>query len=157
VEGQIKRLKILKRQLFGRARLDLLSCRFMRAPRGGPVQARAQCAPAPAHAEIKAAEPHGPDCGGGCGLHREESRSTSRQRVWCRTPRGGERRGGVHAWAALMVGSACLPYIHGTEYPRASPYITKMGPEPNLSGKAHGHTGFSAERVVEVAVRGVQR
>ena len=35
VEGHINRLKMLKRQMFGRARLDLLSRRFVRAPRGG--------------------------------------------------------------------------------------------------------------------------
>jgi transposase len=34
VEGHINRLKMLKRQMFGRARLDLLSRRFLRAPRG---------------------------------------------------------------------------------------------------------------------------
>jgi transposase len=33
VEGQINRLKMLKRQMFGRARLDLLSRRFLLAPR----------------------------------------------------------------------------------------------------------------------------
>jgi transposase len=33
VEGQINRLKMLKRQMFGRARLDLLSRRFVLAPR----------------------------------------------------------------------------------------------------------------------------
>jgi transposase len=33
VEGHINRLKMLKRQMFGRARLDLLSCRFLLAPR----------------------------------------------------------------------------------------------------------------------------
>jgi transposase len=32
VEGHINRLKMLKRQMFGRARLDLLSRRFVRAP-----------------------------------------------------------------------------------------------------------------------------
>jgi transposase len=35
VEGHINRLKMLKRQMFGRARLDLLSCRFVRALGGG--------------------------------------------------------------------------------------------------------------------------
>jgi transposase len=35
VEGHINRLKMLKRQMFGRARLDLLSCRFLLAPRHG--------------------------------------------------------------------------------------------------------------------------
>ena len=33
VEGQINRLKMLKRHMFGRARLDLLSRRFLLAPR----------------------------------------------------------------------------------------------------------------------------
>jgi transposase len=35
VEGHIHRLKMLKRQMFGRARLDLLSRRFVGAPRAG--------------------------------------------------------------------------------------------------------------------------
>jgi transposase len=39
VEGHINRLKMLKRQMFGRARLDLLSRRFLRAPRGEQAQA----------------------------------------------------------------------------------------------------------------------
>jgi len=33
VEGHINRLKMLKRQMFGRARLDLLRRRFLLAPR----------------------------------------------------------------------------------------------------------------------------
>ena len=40
VEGHINRLKMLKRQMFGRARLDLLSRRFVRSPAHG--QGRAQ-------------------------------------------------------------------------------------------------------------------
>ena len=39
VEGHINRLKMLKRQMFGRARLDLLSRRFVLAPREGPARA----------------------------------------------------------------------------------------------------------------------
>src|SRR6266850_4711703 len=39
VEGHINRLKMLKRQMFGRVRLDLLSRRFLRAPREGQAQA----------------------------------------------------------------------------------------------------------------------
>jgi len=35
VEGHINRLKMLKRQMFGRAHLDLLRCRFLRAPGAG--------------------------------------------------------------------------------------------------------------------------
>jgi len=38
VEGHINRLKMLKRQMFGRARLDLLSRRFVRTPGERPVQ-----------------------------------------------------------------------------------------------------------------------
>ena len=44
VEGHINRLKMLKRQMFGRARLDLLSRRFVGAPRDGPAQAHAEAA-----------------------------------------------------------------------------------------------------------------
>jgi transposase len=40
VEGHITRLKMLKRQMFGRARLDLLSRRFLLAPR--PAQEHGQ-------------------------------------------------------------------------------------------------------------------
>jgi transposase len=42
VEGHINRLKMLKRQMFGRARLDLLSCRFVRASRERRAQAAGQ-------------------------------------------------------------------------------------------------------------------
>jgi transposase len=45
VEGHINRLKVLKRQMFGRARLDLLSRRFVRAP--GRQQEPAQRRQAP--------------------------------------------------------------------------------------------------------------
>ena len=51
VEGHINRLKMLKRQMFGRAHLDLLSRRFVLAPRGEQAQAPGVCAPSPAHAE----------------------------------------------------------------------------------------------------------
>src|SRR6266446_5746017 len=44
VEGHINRLKMLKRQMFGRARLDLLSRRFVGTPRDGPAQAPAEAA-----------------------------------------------------------------------------------------------------------------
>lgn len=55
VEGHIHRLKMLKRQMLGRAHLDLLSRRFVRAPRGGQAQAPGQHAPSQAHAEVEAA------------------------------------------------------------------------------------------------------
>ena len=42
VEGHINRLKMVKRQMFGRARLDLLSRRFVLAPREGQAQAAGQ-------------------------------------------------------------------------------------------------------------------
>ena len=46
VEGHINRLKMLKRQLCGRARLDLLRCRFVGAPRPQSTQAARPRAPA---------------------------------------------------------------------------------------------------------------
>jgi transposase len=49
VEGHINRLKMLKRHMFGRARLDLLSRRFLRAPRERPAQAVRSRAPAQMH------------------------------------------------------------------------------------------------------------
>ena len=55
VEGHINRLKMLKRQMFGRAHLDLLSRRFVRAPRAGQTRAPGQRAPAPACADTQAA------------------------------------------------------------------------------------------------------
>jgi transposase len=53
IEGHINRLKMLKRQMFGRARLDLLSRRFLLASRGAPrpeprPQAPAEAPPAAA-------------------------------------------------------------------------------------------------------------
>ena len=54
VEGHINRLKMLKRQMFGRARLDLLSRRFLRAPREGQAH-QATCPRQPAQALAVAA------------------------------------------------------------------------------------------------------
>jgi transposase len=45
VEGHINRLKMLKRQMYGRAHLDLLTRRFVRAPDEGHVQAAISRAP----------------------------------------------------------------------------------------------------------------
>ena len=53
VEGHINRLKMLKRQMFGRARLALLSCRFVRTP--GERQAQAAGPRAPAQIDAVAA------------------------------------------------------------------------------------------------------
>ena len=58
VEGHINRLKMLKRQMFGRAHLDLLRCRFVRAPREQQAPAACPREPAPVHAV--AASPHTP-------------------------------------------------------------------------------------------------
>ena len=55
VEGHINRLTMVKRHMFGRARLDLLSRRFLRAPRGEQAQAPGQGAPVLTHAEAEAA------------------------------------------------------------------------------------------------------
>ena len=53
VEGHINRLKMLKRQMFGRARLDLLHRRFVGPPR--PQPALAARPRAPAHTLVEAA------------------------------------------------------------------------------------------------------
>jgi transposase len=50
VEGHINRLKMLKRQMFGRARLDLLSRRFVLAPRERRMQATGPCEQPQVHA-----------------------------------------------------------------------------------------------------------
>ena len=55
VEGHINRLKMLKRHMFGRAHLDLLSRRFLRAPRGDQAQATGPRELAQAHPEPVAA------------------------------------------------------------------------------------------------------
>jgi transposase len=55
VEGHINRLKMLKRQMFGRARLDLLSRRFVLAPHEGQAQAPGQPAHTQAHQVAAAA------------------------------------------------------------------------------------------------------
>jgi transposase len=55
VEGQINRLKMLKRQMFGRARLDLLSRRFVRAPQCRPRRAQDLPKPSGTPAELLAA------------------------------------------------------------------------------------------------------
>jgi transposase len=55
VEGHINRLKMLKRQMFGRARLDLLSRRFLGESGGVQEQAPAQPTPVAVHAEARAA------------------------------------------------------------------------------------------------------
>jgi transposase len=49
VEGHINRLKMVKRQMFGRARLDLLSRRFVVAPRERQAQAVGPRAPSQVH------------------------------------------------------------------------------------------------------------
>ena len=55
VEGHINRLKMVKRQMFGRAHLDLLSRRFLRAPRERQPQAPGGRAPAPVPTVAEAA------------------------------------------------------------------------------------------------------
>src|SRR5262249_25163364 len=53
VEGHINRLKMVKRQMFGRARLDLLSRRFLRAHRQRQARAGDPRASSPVHAEAQ--------------------------------------------------------------------------------------------------------
>jgi len=55
VEGHINRLKMLKRQMFGRAHLDLLSRRFVLAPREGQAQVACPREPVQAHPATAAA------------------------------------------------------------------------------------------------------
>ena len=55
VEGHINRLKMLKRQMFGRARLDLLSRRFVLAPQQRPAKRPGQPIPAQAQQDAAAA------------------------------------------------------------------------------------------------------
>ena len=55
IEGHINRLKMLKRQMFGRAHLDLLSRRFLRTARARQARAVGPRASSPVHAEAQAA------------------------------------------------------------------------------------------------------
>jgi transposase len=55
VEGHINRLKMLKRQMFGRAHLDLLGHRFLRAPREREAQVVGPRAPVQVQAAAQAA------------------------------------------------------------------------------------------------------
>jgi transposase len=55
VEGHINRLKMLKRQMFGRAHLDLLGQRFLRAPRERAAQVVGPRAPVQVQAAAQAA------------------------------------------------------------------------------------------------------
>ncbi len=54
VEGHINRLKMLKRQMFGRAHLDLLSRRFVLVSRREQPRAPGPCTSSPAYAETEA-------------------------------------------------------------------------------------------------------
>jgi len=62
VAGPLHRLTMLKRQMCGRARLELRRRRFVGAPRDGPAAAAGLRAPAATHAE--AASPRGPPAAG---------------------------------------------------------------------------------------------
>ena len=55
VEGHINRLNMLKRQMFGRAYLDLLGHRFLRAPREREAQVVGPRAPGQGQAAAQAA------------------------------------------------------------------------------------------------------
>ena len=96
VEGHINRLKMLKRQMFGRARLDLLSRRFVLAPREG----HAVCPHEPSQVHAVAASPRASP----------EARRVMRRGVpqGCRGMRDGAASRGsavrtnvVHTWEAV--------------------------------------------------------
>src|SRR5262249_56644736 len=55
VEGHINRLKMLKRQMFGRAHLDLLGYRFLRVPREREAQVVGPRVPGQVQATTQAA------------------------------------------------------------------------------------------------------
>jgi hypothetical protein len=57
VEGHINRLKMLKRQMFGRARLELLSRRVLLAPRPEPRHQQRTPEPVEPSAQSTAAQP----------------------------------------------------------------------------------------------------
>jgi hypothetical protein len=107
VEGHINRLKMLKRQMFGRARLDLLSRRFVRTPGGGQ---------GPAHPGAMAASP-------------QASAGMTRHHAW--RPSGMSRDGdqereAIASWSdgtagLLGVAVGCIVY---------SPNVTKSAQEP---------------------------
>ena len=83
VEGHINRLKMLKRQMFGRARLDLLSRRFLLAPR-----ARRARVPRPGSGGVVAV----PNRGGGRGLSRREAQGGIAAAVAVRHVQGRQER-----------------------------------------------------------------
>ena len=108
VEGHINRLKMLKRQMFGRARLDLLSRRFLLAPRDrrarGPYpQERSDAYPGSGGVGVV------PDQGGGRGM--SQSRGSGVRRS---SGRGATRAGQAGEVEACPRGrrsrdsSACL-------------------------------------------------
>jgi len=101
VEGPINRLKMLKRQMFGRARLDLLERRFVRAPGRQQEPAQRRQAPCETPAGAIAASPRVSDGGGWRVLHREDPRDISQQRSRCGTCRAGRRGGGGPTWEVL--------------------------------------------------------
>ena len=60
VEGQITRLKLLKRQMFGRASVPLLERRFVLAPGRAPEQGQHPLEPSEVQARPAAASSHAP-------------------------------------------------------------------------------------------------
>src|SRR4030095_16496714 len=104
VEGHINRLKMLKRQMFGRARLDLLSCRFLLAPRDRRARVPDPQEQSDAHAQAVAAESRcQTEAVGVVGHTREAHGGASQQRVAVRHVQGRQGGGGMPSWEALTV------------------------------------------------------
>ena len=128
VEGHINRLKMLKRQMFGRAHLDLLSRRFLQAPRGPGHRPGSQH---PAHPEPAAASP---ETGRGMAAHDAWRASTmSRQaRAWLAIARLS-RPMACPQRRLSREGSTCpLQRTGHALHTLSLSTITKMAPEPIL-------------------------
>src|SRR4029434_9877016 len=73
VEGHINRLKMVKRQMFGRARWDLLSRRFLLAPRDRRARGPSPQERSDAHAQAVAAESPSPTRAAGVVTHERDA------------------------------------------------------------------------------------
>ena len=105
VEGHINRLKMLKRQMFGRARLDLLSRRFLLCPSatGERVSHTRRSGRTPTPRQWRRNRVSQTEAVGVVRHDREAHGGASQQRSRCGTCRAGRRGGGVPAWEALTV------------------------------------------------------
>jgi hypothetical protein len=115
VAGHSTRLQMRKRQMLGRARLALLSRRFLRAPRArrarvpGPQERSDVHAPA-----VAAAARCQPEAVGVGGHARQAHGGASQQLVAVRHVQGRQGGGGMPAWEALTVEPCVSPQYRST-------------------------------------------